>query len=467
MKINSISSRLLLASALLLPVFLGVTGFFLLKAFESSLLEAENARLRGHIYLLFSVAELAEESGSVQGLEMPSALYEPDFERINSGLYAYIYDREGQLIWRSNSSALIEPPAAQNFSANTVVGELFTRDLNISNHRVFSAHYDVIWEDSAGQGHPYRFALTHARSTFNAELRAYRAQLWRWLGAAALLLLFAQAAILHWGLRPLSKLASALKAMQSGETQNIAGEHPRELQEIVDNLNQVLAREKALRQRYRNSLGDLAHSLKTPLAILQSKMSATNTSEGDLLQTLEEQVARMNQVVTYQLQRAVSDQQQGIPNHIDVDQVLQRLLGALGKVYHEKAVDCDLRVALGTVFAGDEQDLMELLGNLLDNAFKYCNARIKVEARCAQQQLSIHVSDDGPGVPIDERSRILQRGQRLDTKFPGQGIGLTVAEDIISSYGGTLAITSSDLGGAEFCIRLPMTNPFARQSASG
>lgn len=461
MKINSISSRLLLASALLLPVFLGVTGFFLLKAFESSLLEAENARLRGHIYLLFSVAELAEESGSVNGLEMPSALYEPDFERINSGLYAYIYDREGQLIWRSNSSTLIEPPAAPIFSANTIVGELFTRDLTISNRQVFTAHYDVIWEDSSGQGHPYRFAVTHARTTFNAELRAYRAELWGWLGAAALLLLFAQATILHWGLRPLSKLASALKAMQSGETQNIAGEHPRELQKIVDNLNQVLAREKALRQRYRNSLGDLAHSLKTPLAILQSKVSA-NTNEADLLQTLEEQVARMNQVVTYQLQRAVSDQQQGILNHVDVDNVVQRLLGALRKVYRDKAVDCDVRIALGTVFAGDEQDLMELLGNLLDNAFKYCNARIKVEARYAQQQLSIQVSDDGPGVPVDERSRILQRGQRMDTKFPGQGIGLAVAVDIISSYGGTLAITSSDLGGAEFCIRVPLMNPLAQ-----
>lgn len=460
MKINSISSRLLLASALLLPVFLGVTGFFLLKAFESSLLEAENARLRGHIYLLFSVAELAEESGSVNGLEMPSALYEPDFERINSGLYAYIYDRDSQLTWRSNSSTLIEPPAAQIFSANTIVGELFTRDLTISDRPVFTAHYDVIWEDSSGQGHPYRFAVTHARATFNAELHAYRAELWRWLGAATLLLLFAQAAILHWGLRPLSKLASALKAMQSGETQNIAGEHPRELQKIVDNLNQVLAREKALRQRYRNSLGDLAHSLKTPLAILQSKVSA-NTNEADLLQTLEEQVARMNQVVTYQLQRAVSDQQQGILNHVDVDNVVQRLLTALRKVYHHKAVDCDLRIALGTMFTGDEQDLMELLGNLLDNAFKYCNARIRVEARYTRQYLSILVSDDGPGVPVDQRSRILQRGQRMDTKFPGQGIGLAVAVDIISSYGGTLAISSSDLGGAEFSIQVPLTSPLA------
>lgn len=460
MKINSINARLLLASALLLPVFLGVTGFFLLKAFESSLLEAENARLRGHIYLLFSVAELTEESTNLHALEMPSALREPDFERLNSGLYAYIYDRHGQLVWRSNSSGLLEPPTGKDFSKRTVTGELVTQDLAIDNHRIFSAHYDVIWEDSTGQGHPFRFAVTHARTTFNAELRAYRSQLWRWLGAAAFLLLVAQAAILRWGLHPLGRLAGALKAMQSGETQNIAGEHPRELQRIVENLNQVLAREKALRQRYRNSFGDLAHSLKTPLAILQSKLTA-HAGEGDLLQTLDEQVARMNQVVTYQLQRAVSDQQQGMHNHTDVNQTVRRLLGALQKVYRDKNVDCDLRIVIGTVFAGDEQDLMELLGNLLDNAFKYCQQRIALDARCAQQQLVIRISDDGPGVPPDERNRILQRGQRLDTNLPGQGIGLAVAVDIINSYGGTLSIGTSALGGAEFCVQLPMANPSA------
>jgi two-component system sensor histidine kinase PhoQ len=462
MKINSITSRLMLASALLLPAFLGLTGFFLLKAFESSLLEAENERLRGHIYLLFSVAELAEQTNArtPARLEMPQALMEPDFERLNSGLYAYIYNRKGELIWRSNSTTLLELPTSAEFSPSTSTGQLITQSLRLNDQPLFTAHYDVVWEDSAGQGHPFRFAIAHARTSFNAELRAYRTQLWRWLGAATFLLLIAQASILHWGLRPLSKLASALKAMQSGETQNIAGEHPRELQEVVHNLNQVLAREKALRQRYRNSLSDLAHSLKTPLAVLQSKLTAS-TKESDLQETLNEQVARMNQVVTYQLQRAVSTQQQGMHSQVAVDQVLQRLLSALHKVYRDKSVKCDLRVVLGTVFAGDEQDLMEILGNLLENAFKYCKQTVAVDARCAQQQLLVRIGDDGPGVPAEARSRILQRGQRLDTSLPGQGIGLAVAVDIINSYGGTLNIDTSTLGGAEFTIRLPLTNPLA------
>src|SRR5690606_18339279 len=216
-------------------------------------------------------------------------------------------------------------------------------------------------------------------TTFNAELSAYRTQLWRWLGTATLLLLLTQTIILHWGLRPLSRLAVALKAMRSGETGDIVGEHPRELQEVVNNLNQVLAREKALRQRYRNSLSDLAHSLKTPLAILQSKITP-DTSESDLQETLTEQIMRMNQVVTYQLQRAVSDHQHGLHGQVAVDQVAQRLLSALRKVYRDKGVRCELIIAEGTVFYGDEQDLLEMLGNLLDNAFKYCHHQVDVNA---------------------------------------------------------------------------------------
>jgi two-component system sensor histidine kinase PhoQ len=460
MKINSISSRLLLASTLLLPLFLGLTGFFLLKAFQNSLTVAEDARLRGHIYLLFSVAELVEDEGiaNIPTLQMPAHLKEPDFERINSGLYAYIYDRNGSLVWRSDSAALLEPPVATDFSASTNIGKLITQPIKLANRTLFSAHYDVVWEDAQGRGHPYRFAIAHTRTTFNAELRAYRSQLWRWLGTAALLLLIAQTAILRWGLRPLNKLAIALKAMQSGETGNIAGEHPRELQEIVANLNQVLAREKALRQRYRNSLSDLAHSLKTPLAVLQSKLT-TDISESDLHETLAEQVTRMNQVVTYQLQRAVSDQQQGIHSHTDVEHAVQRLLSALRKVYRDKPIDCNTVIITGTIFAGDEQDLLEILGNILDNAFKYCSQRVDIHARCTRDNLVIRIGDDGPGIPAEERTRILQRGQRLDTTLAGQGIGLAVVVDIVNSYGGNLSIGTSAWQGAEFCLELPLAHP--------
>lgn len=455
-EINAISTRLLLASALLLPAFLGLTGFFLHSGFKQSQTVAEETRLRSHLYLLFSVAELnGNDSASMQ---MPNTLLEPEFERLDSGLYAYIYDGDGKPVWHSNSAALKTVPAQALFSRQRQPGELIFQHL--TGQRQFASHYDVIWEDINGDGHPFRFVVTHTESNFNAELRAYRSSLWQWLGAAGLFLILVQSIILHWGLRPLKQLAASLAAMQNGETRDISGQHPRELQQIVDNLNLVLAREQSLRQRYRNSLSDLAHSLKTPLAVLQSKLTPETRSQ-DLQETVAEQVQRMNQVVTYQLQRAVASHQQGNHQFTPVAPLVQRLVNALQKVYRDKMVTCDVQIGEGLVFAGDEQDLMELLGNLLDNAFKYGERHIMVCGAITQRQLCLTIQDDGSGIPATDRERILQRGQRLDTQRPGQGIGLAVVLDIINSYQGSLAITDNGQPGTCFSVCLPGMNQAA------
>lgn len=452
-KINAISTRLLLASALLLPAFLGLTGFFLHSGFKQSQTVAEEIRLRSHLYLLFSVAELNGNNSA--SMQMPNTLLEPEFERLDSGLYAYIYDGDGKLVWHSNSAALKPVPVQQLFSKQRQPGELIFQHL--SGQRQFASHYDVIWEDINGNGHPFRFVVAHTENSFNAELRAYRSSLWQWLGAAGLFLILVQSAILHWGLRPLKQLAASLAAMQNGETRDISGQHPRELQQIVDNLNLVLAREQSLRQRYRNSLSDLAHSLKTPLAVLQSKLSP-QTPPQDLQNTVAEQVQRMNQVVTYQLQRAVASHQQGNHQFTAVAPLVTRLANALQKVYREKMMTCDLHIAESLVFAGDEQDLMELLGNLLDNAFKYGKQHITVRGVITKHQLCLTIEDDGPGIPAADRERIVQRGQRLDTQQPGQGIGLAVALDIINSYQGTLTMNDNGQPGSCFTVCLPGMN---------
>lgn len=450
---TSISSRLLFASALLLPLFLGLTGFFLDRAFNNSLQAAEHARLRGHINLLFSVAELPEATNPKRNsLRMPITLIEADFERPNSGLYAYIYNDKHELVWHSNSAALTDAPSYASVSLRNRPGKMVIDQLTLDDEAYFVGHYDVLWEDAKGKPHPFRFVVVHSGSDYRTALKAYRKELWRWLGAAGIFLLIAQTAILRWGLNPLGKLAIALKAMQSGNTSNIAGEHPRELQEVVDNLNQVLAREQSLRQRYRNSLTDLAHSLKTPLAVLQSNL---NVQDDELRKVTREQVARMNQVVTYQLQRAVSSQQSGTTRRTRLEPIVQRLLGALQKVYAHKHITHLTHLDAHIIATGDEQDLMELLGNLLENAFKYSHSRVELTGVDDGESLILTLDDDGPGVPLEERERILERGQRLDTSIPGQGIGLAVAAEIVHSYQGTIGIYDSPLGGAQFRITLP------------
>ena len=457
-KFTSIRARLFFASALLLPVFLGVTGVFLDRAFQTSLLTAEKARLQRNIYLLFSAADLPTKplrKNEQPRLIMPKELKDKDFERINSGLYAYLFNDKKQLVWQSNSTSLQTPPTYDQISPTLQDKQPAEIIFDFDNENYFIAYSDIFWVVAKNREVPFRFVAVHDSEDFIAEKNAYRNQLWQWLGAVGVLLLIAQTAILRWGLRPLKKLAVSLNAMQSGDTIDIEGDHPEELQDIVDNLNQVLAREQALRQRYRNSLSDLAHSLKTPLAVMQAKLSQASADE-ELQQIASDQVARMNQVVTYQLQRAVSSQQQGSHQRADLEPIVQRLVNALQKVYANKNMHVRSALAPHSIFGGDEQDLMEVIGNITENAFKYGRSQVIIHSEVNDKQLIIKISDDGCGVPEEQKTRILERGHRLDTSLPGQGIGLAVAADIIHSYDGHLSVTRSPLGGAQFQLVLPL-----------
>lgn len=449
----SLSARLLLASAMVLPTFLGLTGVLLDQAFQRSLETAAETRLQSHIYLLFSVATVDQGTGA---MHMPATLMEPDFEPLNSGLYAFIYDGTGTPVWRSNSAQLLNPPPWEALAPQSQPGELALETVTFDGERHWRAHYDVIWETEEGGEYPFRFAVWRNQNTYALELAAYRSQLWRWLGASALLLLIAQSTILRWGLRPLRQLATALKAMRSGASERIQGRHPRELQPVADNLNQVLDREQALRQRYRDSLSNLAHSLKTPLAVVRARLDDAHI-DPELHRSLDEHLERMGQVVTYQLQRVVSGQQQGLSQRTALAPVVKRLLSALDKVYRDKTIHCQCDLQPDAYFPGDEQDLLELLGNLLDNAFKYGCTQVSVSAHAESDLLTLHIDDDGPGIAPDDRDSVLQRGTRLDQLQPGQGIGLAVTADIIASYGGKLHIESSPLGGARLTTSLPLS----------
>ena len=467
---TSIAARLFFASVFILPLFLGFTGVFLDRVFQSTLIGAEKARLRSHIYLLFSAAELNErplKKADKNKLQMPPALIDSEFERINSGLYAYIFDEKKELIWSSNSAALQTPPNYDSVAAKFKVGEISDTNIVLNGERSFVAHYDVLWEDSKKKEHPFRFVVVHDSEDFVEQKRHYRNQLLQWLSAVGILLLLAQTTVVRWGLQPLRKLAIALNAMHSGESRDIEGDHPYELEEVVVSLNQVLAREQGLRQRYRNSLSDLAHSLKTPLAVLQSRLNH-ESPDTELQSLVQEQTQRMNQVVTYQLQRAVASQQQGSTSRVALAPVVQRLVNALQKVYAQKSIQCTLQLDEHIQFAGDEQDLMEFAGNIIENAFKYGHKRVSISTYVKQDTVFnktgapryfiLSVADDGPGIPADERERISERGHRLDTSIPGQGIGLAVAADIIGSYDGKISIQTSQWNGAEFNIQLPIAS---------
>jgi len=443
---NSIARRLLLASLVVLPLYLASIGWFLAQSFEASQLAAAHERLRVQFYALLGAIEL--EQGVIK---VSAHTGDPRLRQLNSGLYAAIQRPQAEVLWASLS--------AEGIDLNQQV--LASDDPPLAGSERFEAinkpaaylrfQYQTVWETDNGEDIPLVFTVLEEQDALRAELRAFLRQLWLGLGSAALLLTVAQAMILRWGLQPLRKLTHDVSDLEQGRRAALPEHYPEELQALATNLNQLLNREQQQRERYRNTLGDLAHSLKTPLAILHQEVAAT-TPDRDLL---EEQITRMNQLIGYQLQRAVAGGPHRLQQKIALRPIVEKLANTFAKVYFEKKPQFELRIAHDCECRADEADLLELLGNLLDNASKACREKIAISATGNEHWLLIVIEDDGPGIPEHQRADILQRGQRADSYQPGQGIGLAVVMDILDSYAAELDIGASPLGGARFSIRWP------------
>ncbi|MEL0063988.1 MAG: ATP-binding protein, partial [Gammaproteobacteria bacterium] len=284
------------------------------------------------------------------------------------------------------------------------------------------------------------------------EINAFRNNLWGWLIAGVIVLVAVQAAIMRWGLQPLVKLEGDLKAIETGEKDYLAGGYPREIAGVTRNLNLLLADERRQRERYRNTLADLAHSLKTPLSILKNE-AARPELDASTGAALNEQVDRMNDIVGYQLERAVASSSALYRASVPVAPVVDKLVTALARVYQDKGVVIDADIQ-AEKFAGDERDLYELLGNLLDNACKYGGGRVVLALRDGAERLLIQVDDDGTGIAETDHEQVLRRGARLDTRESGQGIGLAVVAEIVDRYDGKIAIRQAALGGASLQVVL-------------
>jgi two-component system sensor histidine kinase PhoQ len=312
--------------------------------------------------------------------------------------------------------------------------------------------FGVVWEDYAGQEIPYILAVAESLQPHLEQVRTFRNTLFSWLGGAALLLLLVQGWVLRWGLRPLRVVAEELYAIEAGRSDRLSGDYPRELRGLTNNINSLIRHAQARQQRYRDGLNDLAHSLKTPLAILQGLADRVGYDDAESQHTLTEQVARMNQIVRHQLQRAATSGRAAWIKGLPVRPVVERIARTLDKVYVEKAMRWEVSIPLELEFQGDEGDLMEVLGNLMDNAWKYGRSRVRICGLGRDQGLELHVEDDGGGIPPEQVDEVLKRGHRMDQQQPGQGIGLTVACEIIGAYGGQLKLGQSDLGGTDVTI---------------
>ena len=227
---------------------------------------------------------------------------------------------------------------------------------------------------------------------------------------------------------------------------------------MTGNLNALLEGERTRIRRYRDTLGNLAHSLKTPLAVMRQALGAGDTVSKEALNV---EIDRMSGIIEHQMKRAATSG--GVllgQAPVDVAPIVSELRVALLKVYGEKDMSLEMLVAPGAQFIGDRADLTELLGNLLDNACKWCRSRVQIEVGIEEDAgtrgaLRLAIDDDGPGIAENDRAKVLERGGRADEATPGHGIGLSMVHDTVALYGGTMRIDSSKLGGARFELRLP------------
>jgi two-component system, OmpR family, sensor histidine kinase PhoQ len=449
---RSLGARLRLAASVVLVAFLGLTGLTLDRAFRDSAQAAVQDRLQAQLYMLLGAANL----NAFNRLTLPQTLPEARFSTPESGLYADVMDGQGNLVWRSPSllgQALPFFPAVRN------PGETRFAPLESSEGEpLFVLAFTVSWEIAPNRYQLYTFRVAEAQWNFRDQIWSFRRSLWGWLLAATGVLLAVQGLILRWSLRPLRRVAAEIKEIETGQRAELSGDYPQELLLLTANLNALLRQGHAHLERYRNALGDLAHSLKTPLAVLRGVLESGSKSE-ELRHALGEQLERMNRTVDYQLQRAAASGRIALSAPLPVAPIARKILDSLAKVYAERAPRLTSEIAANTVFYGDEGDLLEILGNLADNACKWCERQVVVRAwpveRDGRAELLVEVEDDGPGIPAEQAPLLLGRGQRADPTVAGHGIGLAVVRDLVEEvYYGHLEIGRGARGGARVRARL-------------
>ena len=449
----SLAARAAIATGLVLAGFLGLVGLTLSRANHETALNNLHDRLQNYV-----VAYLAGTEVTRYGKVLPpDAPPDPSFSQPGSGLYAVILGDKG-FSWKSSSAIgrdfhfieALEP------GENRFAGPVDTR-----MGRLYYYAFGVSWDVPGKKPLQLTFMVAQTEGQFEGENAVYQRTLVGMLSILGVMLIVLQLLLLRWSLTPLRKVATDMARVERGKSDHLDSQYPLELTALTDRINAFIDSEREQRTRTRNTLADLAHSLKTPLAVIRSRLeSAGNepTLRGDVL----DQVRRMDELVAYQLARAATSGRQTFASAVPIAGHAEDLVRSLEKVYAAKNVLCEFEMDEGAAFYGEQGDLLELMGNLLENAFKWAGHHVLLVARVLPQAgrerhgLWLSVEDDGPGIAEDKIEKVLQRGVRGDERVQGHGIGLSIVQDIVKAYRGELVVDRSpELGGARFSVNLP------------
>jgi signal transduction histidine kinase len=442
---RSLRVRLLLAATCSVVAALLLAGLGLTLVFEQHVERRLESELVNHLNQLTAAFELTG-SGAPQ---VAGSLSDPRFVKPYSGLYWQIEDTGGGVI-RSRS--------LWDFTLDLPPDPLSTGELH--RHQLAGPAGSELLTIERGLrlgGRVFRLAVAIDRREIQANVRDFGWDTAVSLGILAAVLLGAAAAQVAVGLRPLQGLRAELAKVHAGHVQRLEASFPSEVQPLVDDLNNLLEEQMAAVERARTQAGNLAHGLKTPLTVLGAeRRKLAEQGQSAAAEVLGQQIEAMRRQIDYQLARAraaSSSRRPGIA--APVGPVVERLARVIRRVGANPEIALVVDVAPQHVFAGEAQDLEEMVGNLLDNACKWARARVRIASQSSGRQVAILIDDDGPGLPVERREEVFERGHRLDQSVPGSGLGLAIVRDLAEIYGGRVGLEDSPLGGLRVRLELP------------
>lgn len=439
MKVIPLKLRQGLVSAVLLLLLLPSSFVAIEQAFYRQLLTNAEQKMEVHMYAILSELNLTEDK-----IELNNNTLAPDFYRPDSGLSAFVTDGQ-RLLWQSDSSL------NQDFPVPEI---LLTPGQHIFySHEQAGQEYQILsiafLFDSGDSAHPLAIHVVQSQEKLMAPHQSFRSTLFQWFAGIATGLLLLSILAYYWTTKPLTRLDYEIRQLERGKQDHLTGNYPSELNVIKEDLNLLLASQNRQKLRYRNHLSDLAHALKTPVAVLKTSPLAQQPE-------LKEQIDRITAMIEHQLKKASSSGQDIWKKRTQLLPLVEKLINALRKIYRDKGCVIELICPERAFFRGDETDIMEMLGNLLDNACKACDKKVRVTV--AQHPFTLIVEDDGPGIAPHQRQELFERGTRLDTYIDGHGVGLSIVAELVNSYSGSISITDSELGGARFTLTFAEDN---------
>jgi len=457
MRKGSIAASLFWLSAGWLILALVATGFLLTDLYSRALDNSLSDTLEFHVE---SLTGALLETGNP--LSSDIALTDPRFNRPRSGWYWAIRDADGAVYNLSTSVVGIALPELTELPdmlgrRSAIVSDSFGTSMRVVERTVTLAPKT------------YQIVVTGNLSEILELVGDFRGQAFIVLGAVGVMLAVMSAIVARFAMRPIDRLSRAIEAVREGESVAVTGTYPREIAPLAEEVNELLRSNSQIIERARNQVGNLAHGLKTPIAVLRNEASAKKGALADVVLAESEKMSTM--VSTYLERARLAARTSVVGKKADATMIMLRLTRVMRKIHPEVTVAFQRPDASLPWFRGDEADLEEMAGNLLDNACKWSKGQVGVRLSSERvdtgTMLLIRIDDNGPGLSEEDAQKVLRRGVRLDEKTPGSGLGLDIVKELVDVYGGSLALKRSALGGLMVELRLPtarlgsMTKPVA------